>query len=107
VSETIDPVFTKTSPKRSFCMTENERFGLVFTKTGSINSDTGLLKRLTNTGSVYSVFTFYLFLYSRDRPSERACQDNFIFFLDGCVTELAVDGVPVILTKDDETNLGK
>jgi hypothetical protein len=42
VPEIIDPVFTKTSPKRSFCMTENERFGLVFTKTGSINSGTGL-----------------------------------------------------------------
>ncbi len=45
VSEIIDPVFTKTSPKRSFCMTENERFGLVFTKTGSINSGTGLEER--------------------------------------------------------------
>ncbi len=31
--EIIDPVFAKTSPKRSFSMTENERFGLVFTKT--------------------------------------------------------------------------
>ncbi len=41
VPEIIDPVFAKTSPKRSFCMTENERFGLVFTKTGSINSGTG------------------------------------------------------------------
>jgi hypothetical protein len=40
VPEIIDPVFTKTSPKRSLCMTENERFGLVFTKTGSINSGT-------------------------------------------------------------------
>ncbi len=29
-------------------MTENERFGLVFTKTGSINSGTGLLLRLKN-----------------------------------------------------------
>ncbi len=36
--EIIDPVFAKTSPKRSFCMTETERFGLVFGKTGSINS---------------------------------------------------------------------
>ncbi len=36
--EFIDPVFAKTSPKRSFSMTENERFGLVFTKTRSINS---------------------------------------------------------------------
>ncbi len=42
VPEIIDPVFAKTSPKRSFCMTENERFGLVFGKTGSINSGTGL-----------------------------------------------------------------
>ncbi len=42
VPEIIDPVFTKTSPKRSFCMTENERFGLVFVKTGSMNSGKGL-----------------------------------------------------------------
>ncbi len=41
VSEIIDPVFAKTSPKRSFCMTENEHFGHVFKKTGSINSGTG------------------------------------------------------------------
>ncbi len=34
--EIIDPVI------RSFCMTENERFGLVFVKTGSINSGTGV-----------------------------------------------------------------
>jgi hypothetical protein len=33
VPEIIDPVFSKTSPKRSFSMTEQERFGLVFTKT--------------------------------------------------------------------------
>ncbi len=49
VSEIIDPVFTKTSPKRSFCMTENERFGLVFTKSGSINLGTGKLKLFTKT----------------------------------------------------------
>ncbi len=36
--EFIDPVFAKTIPKRSFSMTENEHFGLVFAKTGSINS---------------------------------------------------------------------
>jgi hypothetical protein len=41
VPKIIDPVFAKTSPKRSFCMTENEGFGLVFVKTGSINSGTG------------------------------------------------------------------
>jgi hypothetical protein len=44
VPEIIDPVFTKTSPKRTFCMTENERSGLVFTKTGSINSGTVVIK---------------------------------------------------------------
>ncbi len=41
VAEIIDQVFTKTSPKRSFSVIENERFGLVFAKTGSINSGTG------------------------------------------------------------------
>jgi hypothetical protein len=40
VPEIIDPVFVKTSLIRSFCMTENERFGLVFAKTGSINLGT-------------------------------------------------------------------
>ncbi len=33
VPKIIDPVFAKTSPKRSFSMTEYERLGLVFTKT--------------------------------------------------------------------------
>jgi hypothetical protein len=33
VPEIIDTVFAKTSPIRSFSMTEYERFGLVFTKT--------------------------------------------------------------------------
>jgi hypothetical protein len=41
VPEFIDPVFAKTSPKRSFSVIENERFGLVFAKTGSIISGTG------------------------------------------------------------------
>jgi hypothetical protein len=41
VPEIIDPVFAKTSPKRSFSMTEYERFGLVFTKTRVFNSGTG------------------------------------------------------------------
>jgi hypothetical protein len=43
VPELIDPVFAKTSSKRSFSVIENERFGLVFAKTGSINSGKGLL----------------------------------------------------------------
>jgi hypothetical protein len=48
VPEIIDPVFAKTSPTRSFCMTENERFGLVFVKTGSINSCTVLVSLRKN-----------------------------------------------------------
>jgi hypothetical protein len=44
VPEFIDPVFTKTRPKRSFSVIQNERFGLVFAKTGSIISGTVVLK---------------------------------------------------------------
>jgi hypothetical protein len=40
VPEFIDPVFVKTSPKRSLLVIENERFGLVFAKTGTKNSGT-------------------------------------------------------------------
>jgi hypothetical protein len=41
VSEFIDPNFVKTSLKHYFSIIENERFGLVFTKTRSINSGSG------------------------------------------------------------------
>jgi hypothetical protein len=47
VPEFIDPVFVKTSPKRSFSMTENEQFGLVFAKTGSIISGTDPLNEVS------------------------------------------------------------
>ena len=40
MSKFKDLVFAKTSPIRSFFMTKNERIGLVFAKTGSINSGT-------------------------------------------------------------------
>jgi hypothetical protein len=40
VPEIIDPVFTKTSQNARFLLSENERFGLVFVKTGSISSGT-------------------------------------------------------------------
>jgi hypothetical protein len=43
VPEFIDPVFVKTSPKRSFLVIENARFGLVLAKTGSINSGTAVM----------------------------------------------------------------
>ncbi len=42
--EFIDPVFGKTSPERSFSVMQNERIGLVFPKTGSINSGTRVAK---------------------------------------------------------------
>jgi hypothetical protein len=44
VPEIIDPVFAKTSQNARFLLSENERFGLVFVKTGSINSGTDLCK---------------------------------------------------------------
>jgi hypothetical protein len=37
----LDPVLAKSSPKRSFSVIQNERFGLIFAKTGSIISGTG------------------------------------------------------------------
>jgi hypothetical protein len=51
VPEFIDPVFVKTSPKCSFLVIENERFGLVFAKTGSINSGTGVSQFRKKAGS--------------------------------------------------------
>ncbi len=42
VPEFIDPVFTKTSPKRSFSLYRKRAFWLVFAKTGSIISGTGV-----------------------------------------------------------------
>jgi hypothetical protein len=44
VPEFIDQVFTKRSPKRSFSVIQNERFGLVFANTGSIISATVVVK---------------------------------------------------------------
>ncbi len=44
--EIIDRVFAKTSQNARFLLSENERFGLVFVKTGSINSGTGLNVKL-------------------------------------------------------------
>ncbi len=41
VPEIIDPVFAKTNQNACFLVSENERFWLVFVKTGSINSGTG------------------------------------------------------------------
>ncbi len=55
--EFIDPVFTKTSPKCSFSVKGNERFGLVFAKSGSINSGSVLL-RLSLAGSKEGQTTF-------------------------------------------------
>jgi hypothetical protein len=40
VPEIIDPVLAKTSLNTRFLLSENERFGLVFVKTGSINLGT-------------------------------------------------------------------
>jgi hypothetical protein len=45
VPEIIDPVFAKTSQNARFLISKNERFGLVFVKTGSINSGTGVTSK--------------------------------------------------------------
>jgi hypothetical protein len=60
VPEFIDPVFTKTSPKRSFSLNRKRAFWLVFVKTGSIISGTGVLVfNFTEVqGSLYTVNSF-------------------------------------------------
>jgi hypothetical protein len=58
VPEFIDPVFAKTSQSARFLLSENERFGLVFVKTGSINSGTGKYPELCP--SVTQCFFFTL-----------------------------------------------
>ncbi len=55
VPEFIDIVFAKTSPKRPFSMTDNERFGLVFAKSRSINSGRG--RRIAVTSSINKIST--------------------------------------------------
>ncbi len=69
--EFIDPVFAKTSPKHSFSVIENERFGRVFAKTVSI--------KVINVYWVYSVFllasccnkSFVLFTNNEQSDRER------------------------------------
>jgi hypothetical protein len=56
VPEIKDPVFAKTSQNARFLLSENERFGLVFVKTGSINSGTG---EISSTGASIGYITLY------------------------------------------------
>ncbi len=60
VPEFIDPVFTKTSPKRSFSLNRKRAFWLVFAKTGSIISGTGD-DGVTTPPFLSAVFHFYVF----------------------------------------------
>ncbi len=55
VPELVDPVFVKTSPKRSFSVIQNERFGLVFVKTGSIISGMGVVHYYTEELSFFLI----------------------------------------------------
>ncbi len=58
--EIIDLVFAKTSQNARFLLSENERFGLVFVKTGSINSGTGDYQKINPfIGFRYLEFTLY------------------------------------------------
>ncbi len=71
--EFIDPVFAKTSPKRSFSVIENERFGLVFAKTGSMISVTALIITDPNPGGATTANTvrFLLFFEPEKRKKRR------------------------------------
>ncbi len=54
--EIIDPVFAKTSQNARFLLSENERFGLVFVKTGSINSGTVFTRIVLASDTVHPKF---------------------------------------------------
>jgi hypothetical protein len=58
VPEIIDPVFVKTSQYARFLLSENDRFGLVFVKTGSINSGTLYTGAQINFGDLASYLTY-------------------------------------------------
>jgi hypothetical protein len=70
VPEFIDPVFTKTSPKRSFSLNRKRAFWLVFAKTGSIISGTAeidkfiVLMILDNLGSLKVSLRYLLIIAS-------------------------------------------
>ncbi len=70
VPEFIDPVFTKTSPKRSFSLNRKRAFWLVFAKTGSIILGTGVGVRSTRYGSK---------LLGADRSDLRHCSTETMF----------------------------
>ncbi len=58
--EIIDPVFAKTSQHARFLVSENERFGLVFVKTGSINSGTVVSSVLRSAILLHLFITYFL-----------------------------------------------
>jgi len=65
VPEFIDPVFTKTSPKRSLSLNRKRAFWLVFAKTGSIISGTvQLIVSLIKTNAKIEL-NFFVFLLLR------------------------------------------
>jgi hypothetical protein len=70
VPEIIDPVFAKTSQNARFLLSENERFGLVFVKTGSINSGTGLCQ---TTFLVYNKNAWYADMKSLKSTDSISC----------------------------------
>jgi hypothetical protein len=75
--EFIDPVFTKTNPKRSFSLNRKRAFWLVFAKTGSIISGTclpasysrGVYELCTWVGKRRNKFSTRIFPNSFHRPN--------------------------------------
>jgi hypothetical protein len=68
VPEIIDTVFAKTSQNARFLLSENERFGLVFVKTGSINLGTvqcTLYKCWKKEVNLFEILWYFIFKRSR------------------------------------------
>ncbi len=86
--EFIDPVFAKTSLKRSFSVTANEHFGLIFAKTKSINSGTYIFRTcrsLFHCASMVQLIYLIIYVltyksYSGTSKSERKKVNIQIFF---------------------------
>jgi hypothetical protein len=81
VPEIIDPVFAKTSQNARFLLSENERFGLVFVKTGSINSGTGKNPYVRNSVifriNVKTTLNFWFLLNPSSSHVRRACCETY------------------------------
>jgi hypothetical protein len=75
VPKIIDPFFAKTSQNARFLLSENERFGLVFVKTGSMNS--GTVKNKTLMTTLPAVLAHAVFYSTHFLPQLGSRQQNW------------------------------